>query len=185
MKKTTSKWLYFGAAGAAAAGVLIPLVPVLRRRAMRVTTILRKDHRLVSAMLTTMEFTPKVNRTLINRLVEELYDSVTMHEIVEDEILYPIVRNVATSEWKASLEKASRGQQIVKEKLQKLRKTDPMSGDFDKLLADFKHTILNHAELEEHSIFPIIEERTSTERQTTMGERLHQRKKEIQQRLAA
>ena len=44
--------LKWGLIGSAIAGgiALVPLVPVLKKRAMRATTILTKDHRMVSGL---------------------------------------------------------------------------------------------------------------------------------------
>ncbi len=79
------KW---GLIGSAIAGgiALVPLVPVLKKRAMRATTILKKDHRMVSGLLMTLEMTPKFNGIVRKRLFDQIRNSVLMHAQVEEEI---------------------------------------------------------------------------------------------------
>ena len=47
------------------------LVPVLKKRVMRATTILKKDHRMVSGLLMTLEMTPKFNGIVRKRLLHD------------------------------------------------------------------------------------------------------------------
>src|SRR6266550_832215 len=87
------KWGLIG--GGIAAGVaLIPLIPAIKRRAMRVTTILKKDHRVVSGLIMTLEITPKINSTVRKTLFEQIRHSVMVHAQAEEEVLYPAMRNL-------------------------------------------------------------------------------------------
>jgi len=65
--------LKWGLIGSAIAGgiALVPLVPVLKKRVMRATTILKKDHRMVSGLLMTLEMTPKFNGIVRKRLLHD------------------------------------------------------------------------------------------------------------------
>src|SRR5437773_12204297 len=74
--------LKWGLIGSAIAGgiALVPLVPVLKKRAMRATTILKKDHRMVSGLLMTLEMTPKFNGIVRKRLFDQIRNSVLRSE---------------------------------------------------------------------------------------------------------
>ena len=186
MNKENSRWLLWGAVGlASAAAAAIPLLPVLRRRAMRVTTILKKDHRMVSAMIATIQAMPKVNRKAIKTLVEQLYSNVIVHETAEDEVVYSMIRNVGSEDARSAIDRAYREQETVKTMIEELRTLDPLGARFDQRLQEFKETITDHANLEESSVFTAIEDRVSEDRQTVMGERLHLRKKELHHQVAA
>src|SRR6516165_7292716 len=65
------KWSLIGS-GIAAGAALIPLIPAMKKRAMRVTTILTKDHRLVSGLIATLEVTPRLSGSVRKRLFEEI-----------------------------------------------------------------------------------------------------------------
>ena len=87
------KWTLIGS-GIAAGAALIPLIPAIKKRSMRVTTILTKDHRLVSGLIATLEMTPRLNGAVRKRLFEQIRMNVMVHAQVEEEILYPVMRNL-------------------------------------------------------------------------------------------
>src|SRR5215831_15571364 len=87
------KWSLIGS-GIAAGAALIPLIPAIRRRAMRVTTILTKDHRMVSGFMRALEMTPRYNTVVRRRLFEQIRNNVMVHAQAEEEVLYPALRNL-------------------------------------------------------------------------------------------
>src|SRR3954470_19309363 len=87
------KWSLIGS-GIAAGAALIPMIPAIKKRAMRVTTILKKDHRLVSGMIMTLEMTPRINSTIRKTLFEQIRHDFMVHAQAEEEILYPAMRNL-------------------------------------------------------------------------------------------
>src|SRR5215468_1302519 len=72
------KWSLIGSGIAAGAG-LIPLIPAVKRRAMRVTTILTKDHRMVSGMIRTLEMTPRFNGMVRKTLFDQIRNNFMVH----------------------------------------------------------------------------------------------------------
>ena len=77
-----SKFAKWGIIGSAiAGGALIPLIPVIKKRAMRVTTILKKDHRMVSGMIATLQVTPRVNATVRKALFDQIRNNVMVHAL--------------------------------------------------------------------------------------------------------
>src|SRR5438874_13813954 len=87
------KWGIVGGVVAVGAA-LIPLIPVMKRRAMRVTTILKKDHRMVSGLIMTLQMTPRINSTVRKTLFEQIRNNVMVHAQAEEEVLYPTMRNL-------------------------------------------------------------------------------------------
>src|SRR5262245_37510756 len=78
----------------AGGAALIPLVPAIRKRAMRVTTILKKDHRMVSGLITTLQMTPRINGMVRMALLNQIHNQVMVHAQVEEEVFYPAMRNL-------------------------------------------------------------------------------------------
>src|SRR5689334_22113672 len=72
------KWGLIGG-GIAAGAVLIPLIPAIKKRAMRVTTILKKDHRMVSGMIATLQLMPRMNGIGRRTLFEQIRNNVMLH----------------------------------------------------------------------------------------------------------
>src|ERR1700755_2334972 len=79
------KWSVIGS-GIAAGAALIPLIPAIKRRAMRVTTMLTKDHRVVSGLIKALEMTPKVNATVCRTLFEQIRNNVMVHAQAEEDV---------------------------------------------------------------------------------------------------
>src|SRR5688572_7524287 len=86
-------WALIGglAAGGAA---LISVLPMVKRRAMKVTNILRKDHRLVSGMIMTLEATPRINGMMRRTLFNQIRHQLLVHAQAEEDVFYPAVRNM-------------------------------------------------------------------------------------------
>jgi hemerythrin superfamily protein len=163
---------------------LIPFVPMLRRRAMRVTTILKKDHRLVSGLMMTLEMTPKFNSTVRKTLFQQIHNNLMAHAQAEEEIFYPAVRNVAFGQGQ-TIDEAYREHDQVKDLLRQLSSMDPMSEEFDRRFTELKNNVVHHVEEEENEIFELCETRMTSEQLREIGEELSERKKELKTQLAA
>ena len=88
----SSKFGKWGIIGGAIAGgaALISLVPVIKRRAMRVTTILKKDHRMVSGLIMTLQMTPRVN----GKIRRTLFDQIDVTSIPNRELYAESLRRL-------------------------------------------------------------------------------------------
>jgi hemerythrin superfamily protein len=173
-------------AGSIAGGVaLISLIPTLKRRAMRVTTILTKDHRVVSGLITTLQMTPRVNGMLRKRLFDQIRTQVMVHATAEEEILYPAMRNLMFMHGASRVDESYREHQQIKDLLNEMSGMDTTTEAFDWRFQDFKNKIVRHVEQEEEVMFPIVRERMSTERQEDLGQKIHDRKMQLKPRMAA
>jgi hemerythrin-like domain-containing protein len=171
-------------AGAIAGGALIPLLPAIKRRAMRATAILMKDHRMVAGLITTLEMTPRVNATFRRTLFDQIRYQLMIHTQVEEEILYPAMRNYGIVV-DSKVDEAYREHQRIKDLLNDLGTMDPLSDSFDLKLQDLRNTIHHHVDEEENEMFRMLRERFTTERQEELGRRIHNRKVELKRRMAA
>jgi iron-sulfur cluster repair protein YtfE (RIC family) len=179
--------LKWGLIGTAIAGgiALIPLVPALKKRAMRATTILKKDHRMVSGLLMTLEVTPKISGMVRKTLFNHLRNSVLAHTQVEEEIFYPAIRNVMFGAERSKVDDAYREHQTVKHLLNQLATMDPVSDEFDSRLAQLKQTIEHHVAEEEGEMFRLITNRMSPEQLENIGQRMHDTKMNLKVKMAA
>jgi hemerythrin superfamily protein len=157
---------------------------MIRRRAMRVTTILKKDHRMVSGLIMTLEMTPKVNGKVRKSLFNQIHHNLMAHATAEEEVFYPAIRNVAFGQ-SQQVEEAYREHGTVKDLLRQMSNMDPMTEAFDDKLAELKSSVQHHVEEEETELFEICETRMSEEQLREIGEALSHRKKEIKTQMAA
>lgn len=178
------KWSLIGS-GIAAGAALIPLVPALKKRAMRVTTILTKDHRLVSGLMKTLEMTPRINGRVRKTIFEQIRTNVMVHAQAEEEVLYPAMRNIMYVGGESKVDEAYREHQQVKDLLNDLETMDPNTDAFDTKFAEFIAKIEHHVDEEENEMFVMLRQRMSTERQEELGQRIHDRKMSLKTKMAA
>ena len=178
------KWSLIGSA--IAGGIaLIPLVPALKRKAMKATVILKKDHRMVSGLLMTLEVTPKFSSMARRALFDQIRNSLMVHTQVEEEIFYPAVRNLMFGGESGKVDEAYREHQTVKDLLNQMSHMDVTSDEFDRRCVELKENIQHHVEEEENQMFPLVTSRMSAERLEDIGERIHSRKMNLKSQMAA
>jgi len=177
------KWGLVG--GLLAGGALIPLIPVIRKRAMNVMTILKKDHRMVSGLLMTLEMTPRMNATIRKKLFEQIRTDLTVHAQAEEEVFYPVMRTLTFGMQGPKVDDAYREHQTMKELLNQMMNLDVMGDEFDNKLRDLKNTFQHHVAEEEGEMFEFVNRRMSKQQQEDLGQRLHNRKKDLKTRMAA
>ena len=171
---------------AVAGGIaLIPLVPALKKRAMRATTILKKDHRVVSGLLATLEMTPKINGMVRRTLFNQIRQNLMIHAQVEEEIFYPAMRNLMYGGEDSKVDEAYREHQTVKDLLNQMANMDKISDEFDGKLAELKKNIQHHVQQEEGDMFPLVTYRMSSERLEEIGQKMHERKIDLKTQMAA
>src|SRR5262245_30114954 len=100
-----AKWGIIGGAIAGGAA-LIPLIPMIKKRAMRVTTILKKDHRMVRGMIAALQVTPRMNATVRKTLYDQIRNDLMVHAQVEEEVFYPAMRNFMFLEGTSTVDEA-------------------------------------------------------------------------------
>jgi hemerythrin superfamily protein len=178
------KWGLIGT-GIAAGAALIPLIPVIKRRAMRVTTILTKDHRLVSGLIATLDVTPRLNSIVRDSLFWQIRTGVLVHIQAEEEILYPVMRSLTFMSGESTTDESYREHQEIRGMLDDLAAMDPNTDAFDRKFEDFKFALNHHEDREEHEIFAVVRAGMSREEQELLGRRMHERKMLLRSRMTA
>jgi len=170
--------------GAIAGGVAIAAaVPVLRKRALRATTILKKDHRAVSGLFWALQQTtsPTIRKSIFN----EIRNQLEMHSEVEEEIFYPAVRNIYTTAAEEQVEEANQEHQKIKDLLHVASITDVNSFSFMSKVNELKAAVEHHVDEEENEMFPLAQDNMTTEELDHLGKQIHDRKVQLKERIAA
>jgi len=178
-----TNWKLWGGVIAGGAS-LISFIPMIRRRAMRVTTILKKDHRMVSGLMMTLQMTPRFNGTVRKSLFNQIFTNLMAHATAEEEVFYPAVRNVAFTEGQ-EVEEAYKEHGAIKDLLNQMSDMDPISDEFDNKLGELKRNVQHHVEEEEGELFNLCDTRMSEEQLREIGEAFSERKKELKAQRAA
>jgi len=179
-----TKWGIIGGAIAAGAA-MIPIILALKRRAMRPTAILKKDHRMVSGLMMTLQMTPRINGMVRRTLFDQIRYNLMVHAQAEEEILYPVMRHFMFMGGQSKVDESYREHKRIKDLLNDLTTIDPTGYVFDAKLADLKKIIQHHVEEEEEEMFPLLMQRMSADEQEALGRRIHDRKIDLKMRPAA
>ena len=177
-------WALIGGLAAGGAAV-ISVLPMVKRRAMKVTNILRKDHRLVSGMIMTLEMTPKINGMMRRSLFSQIRRQLLVHAQAEEDVLYPAVRNMRIGNAEQLVQDSTKEHDNIKRLLQEIDRLDPVTDEFDGKVADLRRTIQHHVEDEEGKVFPMLERQWTVEQLQQVGKRLHNRKTDLKRQMAA
>ena len=166
--------------GAVASGVAILSFPALKKRALRATTILKKDHRVVSGLFWTLQqaTVPSIRQAIFNKIQTEL----DVHATVEEEIFYPAVRNLYSGNAEAQVEEARREHEQIRTLCNEVASIDPSSFRFMSKANELKETIDHHVEEEEHEMFPLVQRMMSNDELFNLGRRMHDRKYQLEER---
>lgn len=101
----------------------------------------------------------------------ELRRLLSVHETAEEEIIYPALRTLGdegTNVAKARI--VEEGE--AKDKLAQLEKMEAGGAPFIKALAEFNIKVVEHAEREEHEVFPLLQRRFDADQLRKMGSTL-------------
>ena len=181
---TRARWMVWG--GIAGAGaVMAAFIPKMRRKAMTVTNILMKDHRLVSGMIRTLEMTPRFNGMVRGTLFNQIRQQLLIHSQAEEEVFYPAVRTLNFGYVDQYVNDSYREHQNIKDLLNQLSSMDVLRDDFDSKMSDLKRTVLHHVEEEEGKLFPLIERQMSSDQLEHLGQRIRNKKSELKKQMAA
>src|SRR5262249_30877332 len=148
-----------------------------------VTTILKKDHRVVSGLFWTLQQTtnPHVRRSVFSQIQNQL----EIHSQVEEEIFYPAMRHIRTSTAQQQVDDARRDHQQIKDLLHQVSTTDPDSFEFMSKVNQLMERVERHVEEEETEMFPMAQNNMSDEELEHLGHRLHDRKVQLKERIVA
>lgn len=146
--------------------------------------LLKEDHRkvkdLLSELVQTTTRAEKKRRTLLEKIEQELH----IHTHIEEEIFYPAFKESGNSEISKMYFEALEEHRAVDELvLPDLRKTSPTSEKFSGRAKVLKELVEHHVEEEEKEMFKKAQKTMSKEELTELGQRLAERKHELQRQM--
>jgi len=150
---------------------------------MRATTILKKDHRVVSGLFWTLQQT--TNPSIRKSIFSQIQNQIEIHAAAEEEIFYPAVRNLYTATAEQQVDEARHEHQQIKDLLHQIATTDANSFEFMSKVNELKEKVEHHVEEEENEMLPMAENQMSNDELDHLGRRIHDRKVQLKERIAA
>lgn len=146
--------------------------------------LLKEDHRKVKELLSELVQTTTRAEKKRQHLLEKIEQELHIHTHIEEEIFYPAFKESGNSETSKMYFEALEEHRAVDELvLPDLMKTDPTSEKFSGRAKVLKELIEHHVQEEEKEMFKKAQKAMSKEELTELGERLTERKQELQRQM--
>jgi hemerythrin superfamily protein len=135
------------------------------------TALLRQQHEQVKSMFAEL-FTAQGEHR--QQLFDCLRATLAAHETAEELIVHPTARAAGAGE---IVDRRIREEDEAKTALAELEKLDANAPPFDAKIRDFHESVLRHATAEETELFPVLEQKCSTEELAQMADRIRKAEK--------
>jgi hemerythrin superfamily protein len=131
-----------------------------------VVTLMLEDHHEAKMALQTFE---DADRARWGELFPKLADTLVRHEVAEEVVVYPVLRDEPGG---AAIADARIAEQAEAEDLlSRMEQMDPTSDGFGEAFNTLHSAVLEHAGSEEAEVFPLLQEQEQGEHLIEMGRR--------------
>ncbi|MGH9029388.1 MAG: hemerythrin domain-containing protein [Acidimicrobiales bacterium] len=128
--------------------------------------LLEQDHREIAQRFEELE---AAGESLRAELFWKLTDELVRHEVAEEMVVYPALREVPGGDDIARVRLAEQG--VAEEDLARIEKLDPLTAEFTEALAKLKAEVLQHANEEEVQALPFLAGSASSVQMLELGRR--------------
>jgi len=136
---------------------------------MDAVDFLTKEHEEAKALFERIE--ASADPAEKERLLAEVMAALRAHTKIEEEVLYPVIREQMKGGSKM-FEEAMQEHQEAKKAMKELESLSPTEKDWQDHFEILMHGVLHHAKEEEAEMFPKMRETFSQERLDELGEKL-------------
>lgn len=136
---------------------------------MDAVTLLTKQHQEAKALFERIEASGDNGEK--QRLLEEVMAALKTHTKIEEEVLYPVLRNQVKGGGEM-FEEAMQEHEEAKKAMKELESMTPADADWQKHFEILMHGVLHHATEEEVEMFPKLQEQYSADYLEELGQQM-------------
>jgi hemerythrin superfamily protein len=151
---------------------------------MNVLKILKKDHSTVQALFAKFDRAGKSAYEKKSELFAQIRRELQVHSRAEEEIFYPALKAM-NGEGRRLISEAVKEHKQVDELLTQISRLKPTDKNFDEKVETLIENVDHHVEEEEGEIFRFAEENCSEDQLEELGQLTEERKKALDQQMAA
>jgi hemerythrin superfamily protein len=151
---------------------------------MDVLKLLRKDHSTVQSLFSRFERVSKSAHEKKNELFAEIRREIQLHAKAEEEIFYPAVK-AFNGEGRMLISEALKEHKDIDQLLTQISRLKPTDKNYDEKVETLFDSVELHVEEEEGQIFRFVEENCSQEQLEDLGRQIEDRKRILDQQMAA
>jgi hemerythrin superfamily protein len=115
------------------------------------------------------------DETAMIELAGKIFDELTVHTTIEEEIFYPAVHDTS-DEISEVVDEGVQEHHVVKTLMEELGKVEPAGEDWVAKMAVLIENVEHHAEEEEKEMFPPLRSSCGSDQLTALAEQLEERK---------
>jgi hemerythrin superfamily protein len=151
---------------------------------MDVLKLLKKDHMTVQNLFSKFEKTGKASHEKRDELFVQIRRELQIHSRVEEELFYPAIKS-ANGDGRLLVSEALKEHKDVDELLTQISRLKPSDKNYDDKVETLIENVEHHVEEEEGEIFQFAAENYSAEELENLGREIEERKKTLDQQMAA
>ena len=151
---------------------------------MNVLKLLKKDHSNVQSLFAKFDRTGKSSHEKKAELFEKIRRELQLHSRIEEEIFYPALK-AFNGDGRRLVAEALKEHRDVDELLTQISRLTPADKNFDEKVETLIENVDHHIEEEEGEIFRFAEENYSEEQLEDLGRQIEERKKALDEQMAA
>jgi hemerythrin-like domain-containing protein len=151
---------------------------------MHAIKVLKKDHSTVRSLFEKFERTGKSSHEKRNDLFEQIRRELQLHMRAEEEIFYPALK-AFNGEGRRMVSEGLKEHKDVDQLLIQISRLNPGDKNYDDKIEALFENVDHHVDDEEREFFRFAEENCSTEQLEDLGRQIEERKKILDQQLAA
>ncbi|KXV04021.1 cation-binding protein [Caballeronia megalochromosomata] len=144
--------------------------------------MLEADHRAIEQLFDAFERAERDDFERKNALVQRACELLTIHAIVEEEMLYPAAQNALAADQRIDVDEAYVEHFLVNTLIERFANLKAGDDGFDATVKVLKENTTHHIEEEETTLFPEVR-RTQMDL-VAIGARIAARKAALQERIA-
>ena len=122
------------------------------------TESLRQEHRKIRELLREYSALPLDDRNQREWLFDKIHRQLLLHFALEEEIVYPAVKNTGVDEAIESVEEAQWGHRLLRQLLTELSQMSAQDRSFDSKMNVLRINLDHYIETEERTLFPGVRE---------------------------
>lgn len=116
----------------------------------------------------------------MGELCSEVFNELTVHTSIEEEIFYPAVREAGGEELNEQTDESWEEHHVVDVLMEEIRALDPGDAAFKAKMTVLMENVEHHAQEEEDEMFPQVRELMSNDDLQAMGQKLQEAKKRME-----
>jgi hemerythrin superfamily protein len=147
----------------------------LNKLSPSITDMIRFDHSHV--MVTFHQYTKDKPASVKKALAETVCTAVDVHAKLEEEIFYPVMRQITTDD--TVMRRSEPEHEEMRTVIALLRRTDPHDPDHDRLMLELMRHVIHHVADEETVLLPQAEALLDKDRLSELGAQMTRRRLEL------